>query len=80
MTTANSRRAAWVLAFTVMVTTCSTEQPSFYDPRTGAIGECQSTDFDPYGDKCIATYEKSGWIKYDKPIISREAPPRTSSP
>jgi photosystem II stability/assembly factor-like uncharacterized protein len=80
MRTAMSCRSALVLAFTLVVTTCSSEPATFYNPRTGEVSQCQSSNFDPYGDKCVATYESSGWLKYDKPIIDRETPPRITSP
>ncbi len=80
MGTAMTRRSALFVAFAFAVTTCSAEPAAFYNPHTGAIGQCVSTDLDPYSDKCIATYEEAGWLRFDKPIISRETAPRTSAP
>lgn len=73
-----ARRSALVVTLALAAATCSAQAPSFYNPSNGAVSECTGTRFDPYGDKCVATYERAGWVRVSGPVISRTRPPSTS--
>jgi hypothetical protein len=75
-----ARKSLLSTALVLLAATCSAEPPAFYNPANGAIAECRGSELDPYGDRCIATYERAGWVKYAQPIINRETPPATASP
>ncbi len=71
-------RSIGAMALTLAVSTCASDPIDFYDPRSGAIGQCVVADSDPFRDQCIATYQRAGWVRMSEPILVRERPPVTS--
>jgi len=69
-------RPVYSLTLTLLAATCSGDPAAFYNPTSGAIAQCQVSDLDPFGDQCMATYEKAGWEKLTGPVSHRDTPPR----
>jgi len=67
------------VALTLALATCAGDPVAFYNPASGAISECVAGDSDPFLDQCIATYQKSGWVRMTGPIVAREKPPVTTT-
>ncbi len=59
-------------------TSCTADAPAFYNERTGAVAQCAASQLDPFGDECVATYKRAGWVEMTGPIIGREAPPHAA--
>lgn len=72
------RAAGFAMLLTAVITTCSQQPMTFYNPNTGATEVCTGTDIDPMGDNCIATMKRAGWTQTTGPIIVREKPPATA--
>lgn len=66
------------VAIAVAATACTADAPAFYNERTGAVAQCTASQLDPFGDECVATYKRGGWVEMTAPVIGREAPPRAA--